>query len=376
MSNIVIPASNIMGSPEFSKNNNKIDFVSMSVNVPQDVKQADLGTFEIYYFLPSNNENKPDVLVAIPTIIVPYGTANQSIILKNFTEYDGQYNLVASGTEFEPRDTDYEIIHAETESVLSFIFEDMSKALFLSNDFYITRKRYWYNLLEDVEAEKEYVEEITTRYFYNIGFRNYIYGSIDKDEQIINIPKFTTDPNNYFKPDRVNGIAPDVEKDITCVRHQEWYLLHEEIHIWGDYREITDKSRRYVGGASGEYDLELVQSDIASFVQDAYFRNWFSSILAKNDKNTSTSIIKCLVGDYYDEDGNLVVCPEPTEINTNYPMLIPMYSKVVPYVMRNNVIQPLQKNADGTPTIYEVIGNDFEFEGVPMQNLTLKEFVE
>ena len=90
----------------------------------------------------------------------------------------------------------------------------------------------------------------------------------------------------------------------------------------------------------------------------------------KNGKEVIT--LKCSGSNYYDVDGNLVICPT----DRNYPMTFSKYDIVEPYVFTVNGEVPLSSKMNGDPKQFEVIGIDFSYSGVFWQELTLQEYVE
>jgi hypothetical protein len=393
MSYIKIPANNIWDIPKNYIADNTIKGTILKTKRAESKQRSEIGmNFTITYFVPTEDEETSGdpitTLFSYPLIVGNTSINIPELILRKYEgeNADGTLNYQKIPAETYFGDTDsgyvdntnnYERIFATTSNVpWVFYFNDLSKQLFTNKTFSLLRKRLWYNISTKEEAK----QDIITTYFYNNApYRTNIYvEAINEDKRYeIDIPKFDTNPNNVLIPNEVMGTDVNCFKDITCVKHQNWFLLNEECSLLGQYRTFEQKDFAYENGTrANENSLEIKGGDFSPFIAQGHFSNFTSNVLGKNRRNTSSAVVKCAVVDYYDDEGNLVVCPEPTSEGQNYPMLIPMYSKVVPYVKRPDGIQPLRKNTDGTPTIYEVIGNDFDFDGVPMQNLTLKEFVE
>lgn len=89
--------------------------------------------------------------------------------------------------------------------------------------------------------------------------------------------------------------------------------------------------------------------------------------LYKNGKEIAT--LKCNIGEYYDENGNLVISAK-----TNDKMTFEHYDKVVPMSRSSNGKDaPISFNSDGTAKVFEVVGVNFIYDGSLLQELLLRE---
>ena len=134
-------------------------------------------------------------------------------------------------------------------------------------------------------------------------------------------------------------------------------LLNMSKQISLPSNELTQQDTYYIVDINTQYKLP-------EFLISNVLKNY------SNGKEVYT--IKCSVGNYYDTDGNLVICPE----NSSYPAVFEKYDIVEPYVFTSKGEVPLSTKSDGTAKQFEVIGIDFSYKGVVWQELTIQEYVE
>lgn len=80
--------------------------------------------------------------------------------------------------------------------------------------------------------------------------------------------------------------------------------------------------------------------------------------------------IKCSIGEYYDENGNLAISTQ----NNDLPMLFNIGDLVIPYIaVANGQTEPLSLKLDGTPKVFKVTQIRPYFDGAFWQELTLQE---
>lgn len=88
----------------------------------------------------------------------------------------------------------------------------------------------------------------------------------------------------------------------------------------------------------------------------------------KNGKETAT--LKCSIGEYYDESGNLVISTK----NNDLPMLFKIGDLVIPYVpISNGRTEPISIRQDGNAKIFQVTQVRPYFDGACWQEITLQE---
>lgn len=157
------------------------------------------------------------------------------------------------------------------------------------------------------------------------------------------------------------------------------YILSETISIEGQCIKETEST-------VAQYDKEAIVDSILKLptnelVQGGnyYIRsnnNYSDEFIAevydryKNGKETATLL--CLVGKYYDLEGNLVVDAE-SEDETISPLL-KKYDIVIPYVMTANGEEPLGVDADGFAKQFEIIGVNISYNGIARQEIIIQEF--
>lgn len=158
------------------------------------------------------------------------------------------------------------------------------------------------------------------------------------------------------------------------------FRLDESFYVSGRYREKTSKT--YYNKESNREEtntLSLPENELVSANHYYYGFSapgiWAQKVvdtvygIYKNGKEVYS--IKCAISNYYDENGQLVVSVDEEKL----PCLIPKHTIVIPYIFSTLGEVPLATKKDGTPKEFEVIGQDFEFKGVPWQILTIQEYV-
>ncbi len=142
------------------------------------------------------------------------------------------------------------------------------------------------------------------------------------------------------------------------------YTMSGDIGIVGEY--ITfDRLKHTVGGTKNVTDLptnELVQN------LDDYLTN---KILLEFSKGKETATLRCDISDYYEHD----TAEKVISINSDdLPMYFMEHQQVVPYVRSTDgTDRPMSLYKDGTPKVFEVIGNEISYDGAVFQRISLIE---
>lgn len=161
----------------------------------------------------------------------------------------------------------------------------------------------------------------------------------------------------------------------TRVGDIDFYLLEDTISIVGKYYESNQEIASLTTQPS-EHIFSLPTNELENLSNTYDGLNFTSSKLSKvvnkykNGKEVIT--LKCSASNYYDVDGNLVICPTVR----GYPMTFSKYDIVEPYVFTVNGEVPLSSKLNGETKQFEVIGIDFSYSGVFWQELTLQEYSE
>lgn len=96
----------------------------------------------------------------------------------------------------------------------------------------------------------------------------------------------------------------------------------------------------------------------------------YEQIIAEWSEGKELATIKCSIGEYYDENGNLAVSTQ----NNNLPMIFNIGDLVIPYIaVANGQTEPLSLKLNGTPKVFKVTQIRPYFDGAFWQELTLQE---
>jgi hypothetical protein len=152
--------------------------------------------------------------------------------------------------------------------------------------------------------------------------------------------------------------------------------MSETFVVVGRYRETINKS--YYGGSSAAImsiqlpSNELIRADMMIIGEtNPYVTVLVNGVYDVYKKGKEIYTLKCALGNYYDENGILKVSIDDESL----PYLIPKHTVVTPYVFSAVGEVPLSTKADGSAKLFEVIGTDFQYSGVPWQTLTIQEYV-
>lgn len=148
------------------------------------------------------------------------------------------------------------------------------------------------------------------------------------------------------------------------------YLLKNSTLVFYKYN-LVQETRKLNNLTSNVFKFE---SNELINGKNTYNDNDYSFLIEqiKNEwqNGKETAEIKCSIGEYYDEEKNLVISTEKNDL----PMLFSIGDEVIPYVAGSNNTQiPLSKNQDGTAKKFIVTKIRPNFDGACWQYLTLQE---
>lgn len=157
------------------------------------------------------------------------------------------------------------------------------------------------------------------------------------------------------------------------------YILSETISIEGQCIKETEST-------VAKYDEEAIVNNISKLPTNELIQggnyyimsntNYSDKFIAevydryKNGKETATLL--CLVGKYYDLEGNLVV--DADNEDESIPPLLKKYDLVVPYIHTSNGEVPLSTDKDGNAKQFQIIGVNFSYRGIARQEIVIQEY--
>jgi hypothetical protein len=146
------------------------------------------------------------------------------------------------------------------------------------------------------------------------------------------------------------------------------YILSETISIVGDYITTEQTSKR-IGGGEKTFAISA-----NSLMQDTNtnLEKFANDILANYGKGKETITARCSVGEYYDENGELVISTKTAD-----KMTFEHYDRVV-FMTRNGwgTDSPISLNANGNAKVFEVLGVKILADGAVWQELKAREVGE
>ena len=99
----------------------------------------------------------------------------------------------------------------------------------------------------------------------------------------------------------------------------------------------------------------------------------YKNVVGSYDKGKELTTLKCSIGEYYDEEGNLAVSTKQNDL----PMLFDIGNLVIPYIaVADGKTEPLSIKLDGTPKVFKVTQIRPYFDGAFWQELILQEYYD
>jgi hypothetical protein len=154
-----------------------------------------------------------------------------------------------------------------------------------------------------------------------------------------------------------------------------YYLLSETINVEGLYYSAEEVLRKYASSIGNSITLptnELVQEYNTLNDSELLSETLLENVVNKYSRGKEVYELKCSLANYYDEFGFLAICPTESD----YPATFKKYDIVEPYIYTSTGEVPLSARTDGTPKSFEIIGIDFEFNGVVWQKITIQEYID
>lgn len=101
------------------------------------------------------------------------------------------------------------------------------------------------------------------------------------------------------------------------------------------------------------------------------FQNNSQNIIDEWDKGKETATLKCSIGEYYDENNNLVISTK----NNDLPMMFNIRDLVIPYIpIARGGTEPMSIRQDGKAKIFQITQVRPYFDGACWQEIMLQEY--
>jgi hypothetical protein len=157
------------------------------------------------------------------------------------------------------------------------------------------------------------------------------------------------------------------------------YILSETISIEGQCIKETEPT-------VAKYDEEAIVNNILKLptneliqggnyygdISTNYSDKFIAEVYDKYKNGKETATLLCLVGKYYDLEGNLVV--DADNEDESIPPLLKKYDLVVPYIHTSNGEVPLSTDKDGNAKQFQIIGVNFRYRGIARQEIVIQEY--
>lgn len=165
------------------------------------------------------------------------------------------------------------------------------------------------------------------------------------------------------------------------------YLTKVEISI-SDFYLVESAEKVSIGSQDAKEKFALPSNGLSSVWckhddQDAgdldvptnFYAKWIGQkVIDRYTNGKEVWTIDCLVGDYYNSNGQLAISPEKS--SSLLPLVFHKYDIVEPYISTTVGDKPLSEDNEGNAKLFQIIGVDFAYDGVPRQILTVQEFDE
>ena len=236
----------------------------------------------------------------------------------------------------------------------------------------------------DSEVYSDYSIEITSHYLRR---ETRIFEAIVSGDTIISGEEYTV--VSFDRPFRAQNTSNSRAITVNYSAHilqtneaypnKAKYILSETISIEGQCIKETEPTvAKYDEEAIVNNILklptnELIQGDNYYIMSNTNYSDKFIAEVYdryKNGKETATLL--CLVGKYYDLEGNLVV--DADNEDESIPPLLKKYDLVVPYIHTSNGEVPLSTDKDGNAKQFQIIGVNFRYRGIARQEIVIQEY--
>lgn len=137
---------------------------------------------------------------------------------------------------------------------------------------------------------------------------------------------------------------------------------------------IYETETNEVSNGNGVKDFDIETNEFyqtgTTYNGTNIFQNNSQNIINEWGKGKETSTLKCSIGEYYDESGNLVVSTQ----NNDLPMTFNIRDLVIPYIpIARGRTEPMSIRTDGKAKIFQVTQVRPYFDGACWQEIMLQE---
>jgi hypothetical protein len=160
---------------------------------------------------------------------------------------------------------------------------------------------------------------------------------------------------------------------------------NKEIQI-GDNLYYNGESALVVGYGNEGYEVEIIVKDGGEFYNkigstiDCYLnslpeiknhiQDLFQNTAKKYSNGKETAVIRCSIGDYFDQYGSKVISID----NSTSRMIFDLYDEVIPMVYgADGKDKAMSFYNDGSPKVFQVLSRKPYYDGAVWQELTLQE---
>ena len=153
------------------------------------------------------------------------------------------------------------------------------------------------------------------------------------------------------------------------------YILSETISIEGKCIKETEPT---VAKYDEDNTLKLPTNELVQggnyygYSSTNYSDKFIAEVYDRYKNGKETATLLCLVGKYYDLEGNLVV--DADNEDESVPPLLEKYDLVVPYIYTSNGEVPLSTDKDGNAKQFQIIGVNFSYRGIARQEIVIQEY--
>lgn len=171
---------------------------------------------------------------------------------------------------------------------------------------------------------------------------------------------------NYDRENRTISFPYSLKKTIKGESDKPALeVFDERVSLVGDYITTAEEFKD-VG--EGKNVLKINPNEIIQSTNGNLY-NFANDIIEKYKNGKETAVILCSIGQYYDENGKLVISSKNAD-----KMLFEHYDKVVPMVRSGRRKElAMSYTADGLAKVFDVVGVRVFFDGAVWQELTLLE---
>lgn len=144
----------------------------------------------------------------------------------------------------------------------------------------------------------------------------------------------------------------------------QYFLLKQHFELHDNSYQTTT-----IQLTNGKNIFSVEENELINVLSTDIIKTFDNLILEwKDGKELAT--LKCSIGEYYDEEGNLAISTKQNDL----PMLFDIGDLVIPYIaVADGKTEPLSIKLDGTPKVFKVTQIRPYFDGAFWQEITLQE---